>query len=1133
MEQPEVLNQTNLALIIKSIENNAAASTNIINAVKNVVVKITKDIDTNKSKKQLNNINDIVKSYCDTTKIIIESLCTDLPGSGKLHELLGYVANNDTKDKNKKIEKYTVVESVIQISNIIENIVGLVEKISKFDYGFKAAFTIKKNIFLMKVLISDLLKDLITAFKDISSKTEAQNILKYLVKDPDKTITDVVNNINQTGEFNMTDTSTTKTVVKQGKLGLLDVFEKTFSLVGLMGNLKVPNLLKMKFKMIKLTSTLKIIFNELLGLTKEVITDKSIKLLQKIGAAINGDGNEGKNAGLIKITQGLIRIFETIKGFKFSKKLRRIIKNSIKNIGSVINELIEFINNDNMQILNDKNFAKRLNVINSNIEGIVGIITQLSKLVAPALLVSIFIVPIILSIKTIKWLINTINSAFKDKNGKELELTEISVLSQLEDIINSIVNIQKTLIKNALLCVPATLVMIAMLVFLIELSGFIRLVNLISKIIPTVVKSAQSNFNEITKLIGTILLVCGSIVILALVAPLIVMILTKNILPFFGILILSIGVIMLLSWIGAILAKQASKASIEFAVYITILCGALILSSLAILTAGLVGQYLRKENAIVNVIFGIVGMIAVSAIMVTLGIGLSYLIPISGIAMIGLGTITSLIGLLLTTGLMILGLSKITFDFGSFTPGVDPANGKFGSGTKAIGNIGLLKEFVQYLVNNLDFEGKDKRKLRKNKKAFKQVSKLVNTFNNIAKKLNVLQDIKLEKDKILNNVTDILLFTQTLEQKLALLNARKDVNSVNNDNTPLQVEWSKDNAKNMKRHFRRNKKILSQVDGVVVKISNIGEQLTSIAKFELGDAIKGKIEQNLTKIFVYINSLDAKLKTFNGNTENNTVNIIEEIKNARKNKRKYRQTSKSISKVEEILVSLSSITDALNSIKEIKFTETDITNKTEIILGCISKVNAQLNSTKIEKTSNSTNDVIKYFNDFVTSVKTISELNTTDTEKNINNYIKFIDKINNVEVKKLETSANMFKQMAEFSNSIKGNFEKLAETLAEDLMPILQELKEATTKVPEKLDIGFQRTSASIAATNAAPTAENITAQLNRENPNLTKEEVDSIVKTRLNERAKMDANGTISKLDELISLLKGYSGENVVVQTI
>ena len=71
------------------------------------------------------------------------------------------------------------------------------------------------------------------------------------------------------------------------------------------------------------------------------------------------------------------------------------------------------------------------------------------------------------------------------------------------------------------------------------------------------------------------------------------------------------------------------------------------------------------------------------------------------------------------------------------------------------------------------------------------------------------------------------------------------------------------------------------------------------------------------------------------------------------------------------------------------------------------------------------------------------------------------------------------------------------------------------------------------AATSAPTTRENVEAQARRENPNMTPEEVKKVVDSRMSERAKADANGMLSKLDELMSLLKGYGSENVVVQTL
>jgi hypothetical protein len=88
-------------------------------------------------------------------------------------------------------------------------------------------------------------------------------------------------------------------------------------------------------------------------------------------------------------------------------------------------------------------------------------------------------------------------------------------------------------------------------------------------------------------------------------------------------------------------------------------------------------------------------------------------------------------------------------------------------------------------------------------------------------------------------------------------------------------------------------------------------------------------------------------------------------------------------------------------------------------------------------------------------------------------------------------------------------------------------------EIPDKIETGSQNVSASVAATVAPVTRENVTAQVNRENKNLTAEEVDRIVASRMNEKAKADANGLASKIDELISLFKGYGGEHAVVQTI
>lgn len=169
------------------------------------------------------------------------------------------------------------------------------------------------------------------------------------------------------------------------------------------------------------------------------------------------------------------------------------------------------------------------------------------------------------------------------------------------------------------------------------------------------------------------------------------------------------------------------------------------------------------------------------------------------------------------------------------------------------------------------------------------------------------------------------------------------------------------------------------------------------------------------------------------------------------------------------------------------------------------------------------------------TVKEMSRINPTALNKSkraLAGHIALIKKINEVDVAKLETAAKMFQHMSEFSRSIKGNFVALAKTINEDLMPVLEELKKIMEQIPEKLDVGFQNTSASIAATTETPTEEGVAAQVGRENPALTKKDVDSIVKQRMTAHSKRESNGVVAKLDELISLLKGNGG-TVEVRTV
>lgn len=74
-----------------------------------------------------------------------------------------------------------------------------------------------------------------------------------------------------------------------------------------------------------------------------------------------------------------------------------------------------------------------------------------------------------------------------------------------------------------------------------------------------------------------------------------------------------------------------------------------------------------------------------------------------------------------------------------------------------------------------------------------------------------------------------------------------------------------------------------------------------------------------------------------------------------------------------------------------------------------------------------------------------AKIDNTKLTKSTNNFAKFVDKANNVDTKKIKTVTEMFEKMAQFSESIKGDFNALADVLSEKLVDVLNKLHIAIT----------------------------------------------------------------------------------------
>ena len=418
------------------------------------------------------------------------------------------------------------------------------------------------------------------------------------------------------------------------------------------------------------------------------------------------------------------------------------------------------------------------------------------------------------------------------------------------------------------------------------------------------------------------------------------------------------------------------------------------------------------------------------------------------------------------------------------------------------------------------------------------IDKIVSSLGNIMSSLDAISKVKLTEDvknTINNNIDSMFEYISELTLKVNnLLNPKESIlnaeTNVLENNVNYAIEKSVADVLNDDKIAGYADKI-GAVGNVVKTLSDIVESINKIKNIKLKESDKTKIQQNIELIFgTVIDIVDAtnrNLETLEGKSINSEaldpiVNGLQLLNTAFEN----------LCNVDTSNFKKNGDTFA-KFISSIATTEID-KDKASIICGTIDSIAVMITEstgTDILE-ANSRLTLIERLNTAISNFNNTDEASISRGKRTLEGYTKFVEKINTIDIKKLETSAKIFEEMSKLSMSIRGNFDALAESINEDLMPVLKELKEIMEKVPETLETGFQNTNASIGAVNAPPTSENLSNQVKRENPTLTAEDVDRIVRQRLNAIAK---NNDESKLDNIIKILQGigsYAGVKIQPQT-
>ena len=160
-------------------------------------------------------------------------------------------------------------------------------------------------------------------------------------------------------------------------------------------------------------------------------------------------------------------------------------------------------------------------------------------------------------------------------------------------------------------------------------------------------------------------------------------------------------------------------------------------------------------------------------------------------------------------------------------------------------------------------------------------------------------------------------------------------------------------------------------------------------------------------------------------------------------------------------------------------------------------------------------DLLERFNEVS---KDFADIDSDDVRKSkelTDNYIKYIDKINGIDLENLKTTERLFSSMAKFSESINGDFDKLAESLNDRIAPLLEELKNLMSQMPShinKASSDQQKTAIDLANNN-------VTQNTYKRAGMSTKEQQET---THKNEKLTQSQYDSLNNIEKIVKILEG-----------
>lgn len=1037
-------------------------------------------------------------------------------------------ANEPEVKDGKKIEPKSddpllVIRVMDSMSQVISKIPKAVQNIASLDFGRKTLNRFKNNVKHLPMMFSTIFKDMINQLKDVLDE-DATNLLKMIGGEGD--ITTKTKQIYSQHEMHEEEKN------QKAAPSLLDTFLKLFGMFDSIDKIsKTPISLR---GIIRFHLTVKAYIHQFSMLVNTLYDGFMKPFFEKFttDGKLNAGEFKAQWTSFENMIDSISEFVESIDDMIVRSLVKFTIKMAI--FGALIRrQLIMFGNGTDktpgiLKLILDlceSDTVKRISAASEKdvIEGVTTVVHSITTMAGELMVFAGFwirgfairlgIASLSASIISLIKLLDTL------KNAKDLEKAN-NTIDIVENVVGGVRSIAMKLIWLAPFAAAAAFACAAIALSFVVIAPVLVMVIGVLTLIAFVIRNTR--IGRSMRIISLTVWGMGLIMLSLVIFSLTCLALTETASAidfnlFFEILI-HFTVATAILWI---LGLAIGSVALYFAIGLGVIL-ATILGMCIIVGALLLFVYVIKT---ISVVAADINWESVTSIFAGLGQVLTTMFSFLGGALLKAPLVLAMIPLLISFNLMFVNLLAIA--------GILKAISNMNLDGAAIATgVDTIMSNVKTVVKGVDGMDISRKEGAVARRTVRRVRRIVNQMKELAEALMSIQTIKLDQKVILKTIDDVFAVIFEIEKKITSIHSNivpetKTDEAGNETIVDKIVRKTRKERRHERQNARHANRMLGRVDSILEEISSIVVGLKSIQNLEINPQ---DIDVGLQKIFKCVDYVEGKIKDMNTATlsiGSKSVNYRKDWLARVKERKAAKHTDKMMGRVDSILNEIASIVESINAIKDVKIddeVETNVTN----ILGATNKIaklimGNEVEGAKIKYNSKDFRSKVNYLKNIGEAIKSLAlpQQDFENASKLIDQNIKFLDKVDKSKVENLKTTANMFEKMAQFSESINGNFEGLADTLNEKIAPLMEELKGLLEGVQDKVEETGANVSKAAYNSGRNLSEPEMQAQVNSENPKAEAEEKARIVQQRMEEQARAQTNAITSKLDELIELMR------------